>query len=256
MGDASYTLFAAAWAASNVPCGVIAGDEDALSLGLGIGVKDVRKALARLLSEGLLAPAGTLVKPEGGTCTTYRVTGTGAAPETFEGDPMSAVECFAALERLSLKPVDPRYEKEARQRLDDALASGFSPSTVLTAYMDYRSTLIRSREAGGPYHPTTLSRWLTPGWATAEGGTYNRWLEEAAGIALSTNRDGNRLPNDRSEVVGPGEDQRPLARVTGSGQWVALPWRGDDARLVPVDPSATREEALRALGDTICERRG
>lgn len=133
---------------------------------------------------------------------------------------------FQTLLRMSLKRVKSVYVDEARGLFTAAVDDGISPETLISAYDDYKRTLLESKARGGQYHPMSLSHWLQKG---RRGDDYNHWIVDA--------RDGSDTASTDARAT--------VISLATDGTWVAFPPGGQPER-VPVARGADRAAAHEA----------
>lgn len=147
---------------------------------------------------------------------------------------------FQRLVGMSLKEVRGIYMEETRGLFRTAIDDGVTPETLLSAYGEYRRTLLDSKKRGGLYRPMSLSHWLQKG---RQGDDYNSWIVDA--------RDGKDPASAESGAT--------VISLATDGTWVAFP-PGGQPEVVPVargvDKAAAREAWERTVRERHVERDG
>ena len=142
---------------------------------------------------------------------------------------------FESLCKMSLKPVRDCYRAGTLDDYRAILEDGYSADMVLTAYENYRTTLLTSRKRGGRYFPMTLSHFLQRRYGTGAEKTYNTWLQDVY-------RQANTAPSTSANADG----METRFILTTDGSWVAVEQNGVPQFVPGLREGATRADAVAA----------
>lgn len=149
---------------------------------------------------------------------------------------------FRKLLSMSLKPVQERYEDEARGLFSSCIDEGIAPETLLTAYGRYSRQLIASRNAGGRYFPMTLTHFLMRNKGTEDDPKHNSWIEDARAEAAAASKASGK--------------ETKILRDVATDLWIAFPHGAEPEYIQGVGPGATREQALEAWESSASRKEG